>query len=128
MSEWNVWADIEKNRLYIVLRGYFTVEEAKTAADLTIEAAMKLRPGFDCITDLSAHKPSSDAVNEETRRAQMFLAERGVRRVVRVVTTSVLSQMQFERVGKQAGYQDGTSDVASSLEEAERKLEQSGAE
>jgi hypothetical protein len=124
MAEWDIRADVGKNRLYVTLRGFFSPEESKIAADLVIDCAKKLKPGFDCITDLTTHKPGSETGIAETKRGQAFIIKHGLRRVVRIVTTSYLSKLQFERTGKEVGFPQGIDYAVTSVEEAEKILDQ----
>ena len=65
-------ADVGKNRLYIVLQGFFLADETREAADATIAEAKKLRPGFDCINDISTAKATSEQGVLEFLRCQAF--------------------------------------------------------
>jgi hypothetical protein len=110
----------EKNRLYVTLIGFFTVVEMKKCVDETIQATKKLTSGYDVITDISQFKPGIPEVAKEIERAQAHFASSGVRRGLRVVGESALTGMQFNRTGKQAGYNSNNIDT---LEEAERILD-----
>jgi hypothetical protein len=123
MAEAKVWIDVEKNRLYVVLKGFFTEAEAEAAFELSVRTAKKLNPGFDVVTDLSQHKPGSAAGIDATKRVQAFLIKHGMRRIVRIVTSSALSKLQFERIGKSVGYAEDIADVALTVEEADSKLD-----
>ncbi len=112
-------ADIAKNRLYVVLQGFFVEAEAREAADVTIAEAKKLRPGFDIINDISTVKATSEQGVLELLRCQVFLKERGMGRVIRVVPELSVGSLQIARTSKQAGYE---ADTATSIEEAEEML------
>ena len=112
-------ADVGKNRLYIVLQDFFQADEAREAADVTITEAKKLRPGFDCINDISTVKATSEQGVMELLRCQSFLRDRGMGRVIRVVPEVSVGSLQIARTSKQAGYE---ADTASSIEEAEEML------
>lgn len=116
-----VKADAAKNRLYIVLKGFMHDEEAKVAADDVINNVNKLRTGFDVINDISEMKVASQNGVKEITRAQQYIAQKGVRRVVRVVNNSI-TQIQFNRTGKAAGYQ-AEANTAATVEEAETMLD-----
>lgn len=127
MSEANyeVRADVAKNRFYVTMRGYLSDAEVAGVADQTIEAMGKLKAGFACISDISTFKPTSPTGAEELKRAQAALVEHGVKRIVRI-SQSMLSKLQLERTGKAAGYEDGITETVASLEEAEARLEELG--
>ncbi len=112
-------ADVNKNRLYVVLQGFIQGDEAKEAADIAIAEAKKLRPGFDVINDISTVKATSEQGVMELLRCQTFLKERGVGRVIRVVPEVTVGSMQIARTSKQAGYE---ADTARTIEEAEEML------
>ena len=119
MSEYRVRADVRKNRLYLVLDGFFDEDEAQEIADRTIEEVQKLKPGFDVINDISNFKPTSQQGADQIRRAGLFVRDSGVGRLIRVVPSASIGSMQFTRKSREAGYD---AEVASSVEEAERML------
>lgn len=124
MEKYMIRADIAKNRLYMVLKGFFTDEEIHTAAQKTVEEIKKLKPGFAVINDISTFKPASQQGAEEIKRVQIFTHERGVKRIVRVVgkdkVASAITAMQFSRTQQEAGY---TADIVGTIEEAEKLLD-----
>lgn len=116
----DIRADIARNRLYLVLDGFFQDDELVKAADKCISEGAKLKPGFDVINDISNFKPASPKGAEEIKRAQIFIKQNGVKRVIRVVGEAVLAQAQFDRQSKGAGY---SADTAATLADAERILD-----
>jgi hypothetical protein len=122
-GEYKTWADEKKNRLYIVLKGFMPDDMVKTAADEVVAATKRLRPGFAVINDISEMKPATQAGALEIRRAQEFLKERGVARVIRIVKTeNTLTGVQFNRKSSDL-YK---ADTAVSVAEAEGILDASG--
>jgi hypothetical protein len=116
----DIHADIAKNRLYLVLDGFFQDDEIPKAADKCISEASKLKPGFDVINDISNFKPASPKGAEEIKRAQIYVKQNGVRRVIRVVGEAVLAQAQFDRQSKGSGL---AADTAATVADAERILD-----
>ena len=116
----DIRADVAKNRLYIVLGGFFKDDEVKAAADKCIAEVKKLKPGFVVINDIREFKPASPAGADEIKRAQIFVKQSGGAKIIRVVGEAVLSQAQFERQAKEAGV---ASDTAASVAEAEKLLD-----
>jgi hypothetical protein len=114
-----VESDIAKNRLYVRLVGYFEEQDLKAASDAVITEAKKLRTGFDMISDIAQLKPTNANGLKELQRVQQFLKLRGLRRMVRVVGI-VISQVQVERTGTEAGYE---GEHAHSRAEAEALLD-----
>jgi len=121
-----VEADVQNNRLYLTLTGRMEREELETAADEAVDAADRLREGFDIINDLSGFTPPSPEAAKPIKRAQGELVELGVDRVVRVVDeeTSQVVVHAFERRSKDVGY---SGETAPSVAEAERTLEEESA-
>ena len=113
-------ADIEKNRLYVKLVGFFDYDEMKDSTDKTIVEAKKLKPGFDVINDVSEFKPAAQDLLKEIERAQSFLKKAGVRHGVRVEGKAKLTNIQFNRIGKTVNY---IADVVETMEEAEKLLD-----
>ena len=116
-------ADEPKQRLYILLSGFLTDEEIADGADKCIACASKLKPGFDAITDISEFKPASGAGIQHLMRAINFVKEHGVRRAVRISGEAALSEMQFDRVSKEAGFDQSIRITARSVAEAEKILD-----
>ena len=119
MQEAKVKADVRKNRLYVVLAGFFDDDEARQAADQVIQEIKKLRPGFDIINDISGFRPTTQKGAQEMVRAQRFARAAGVDRVIRIVPSETIGSMQFARTSKQAGYE---ADTAPSIAEADKML------
>ncbi len=119
-ASYKIWADVPKNRLYLILKGFIHDEMVKAAADLTIEEAKKLQPGFDVINDISEFKPASQGGADQIKRAQAFLGGRGVKRVIRIVKPeNTTTKLQFARSSKDF-YK---ADTADSIEDAESILD-----
>lgn len=123
MEKYRIYADVAKNRLYLILSGFFTDDEVNIAADLTIAEIKKLKPGFTIINDISHFKAATQTGAANIKRAQVFANERGAKRVIRVVgkdaAASAIAAMQFDRTSKQAGY---SADIAATVEDAEKLL------
>jgi hypothetical protein len=115
--------DVRNNRLYLTLNGRIEREDLETAADKAVDAADRLREGFDIINDLSGFAPPSPEAAKPIKRAQGELVERGVDRVVRVVDeeTSQVVVRAFDRRSRDVGY---SGETAPSVAEAERLLEE----
>ena len=81
---------------------------------------LKLRPGFDTISDISGLEPLLPEALEHIREVNAFLLTRQRGRLIRVVGKSAQAAVQFERLSKHHGY---SAELAFSLEEAERILD-----
>lgn len=105
MGEFKIKTDLEKNRLYLVLKGYFSEADVKKAADETIAAVGKLSNGFDVVNDISEFVPASQEATSEIKRAQEFIMNHGVNRVVRITNdANMLAKAQFSRKSREVGY------------------------
>jgi len=111
-----------KNRLYVTLVGYFTLEEIKRCGDETIEATAKLRPGYDVITDITQFKPGPPEVAQDIERVQAHFRKSGARQGVRIVGGNVVSGMQFRRTGAHAEYSSVNVPTLEAAEDLLNKL------
>ena len=115
--------DIEKNRLYVTLKGRITAEESKKAANQVIEDIKKLTSGFDVITDISEFEPVTQNEANMLIAVHKALTEQGVNRIVRVVGNELkatVGKIQFERTSKQSKLVAENFDA---LEDADRYLD-----
>ena len=101
---YKVHADTARNRLYITLAGFLSLDEAKTCGDDAIVATRKLKSGYDVITDITDFKPGTQEVAKDIERVQLHFKNSGARRGVRIVGQNAPSSMQFSRTGKAAGF------------------------
>ena len=118
---YDVRANTINNRLYLRLAGMMNDAEAAAVADRIISEIRKLKPGFAVINDISELKPASLAATEHLRRAQEASVKAGSGRVIRIVGSQAITQMQWNRTLKQT--QGAVAEVVSSLREAERILD-----
>ena len=116
----DIRADVGKNRIYIVLDGYFNDDQMKTVGDKTIEETRKLKPGFAVINDITKFKPTTPQGAEDLKRGQGFMKDYGMGRVIRITEGAALGQMQLSRKAKELGY---IAEQAASIAEAERMLD-----
>jgi hypothetical protein len=120
----DVRTEISKNRMYIVLDGFLSDDEAKQMADALVAAGKKLMPGFTIINDIRELKPLTPAGLDHLQKAQSVLRNQGVKRVIRVVDPkNITTKMQFARLGRDA-YQDSkVQNFTSTVKEAEKLLD-----
>ena len=114
-----ITSDTERNRLTIVLDGSFNADQMKAITDEVIEAAKKLKAGYDVVTDISHFSVVSQEATEEIERAQKHFVESGAARGVRIVGDHVLPGMQFRRTGNEVHF---VSTNVKTLQEAEEFL------
>ena len=119
-SKHSVRADTVRNRLYVTLVGYFSLEEMQRCGDETIAATKQLQPGYDVITDIRHFKAGSPDVAKDIERVQTHFRKSGARQGVRIVAAdNVVTGIQFRRTGTQAQYNSVNVD---SLAAAEKLL------
>ncbi|MCP4107868.1 MAG: hypothetical protein GY749_20375 [Desulfobacteraceae bacterium] len=100
----DIKADVNKNCLFITLKGFLKDDEMKQAADSVIKEAGKLKKGFTVINNISESSPTSKKGAEEIQKAQQALSKHGVKKVIRVCDPdNVLSKWQFEKTQKDSG-------------------------
>lgn len=118
---YDIRANSLKNRLYIRMVGAMTDDEAKKVAATIIDEIKKLRPGFAVINDISGLKPAGEKASEYLRGAQEASVKRGSGRVIRIVGSQAITQLQWNRTLKET--QGIAAETAATLEEAERILD-----
>src|SRR5215471_4546662 len=111
--------DSAKNRLYLLLRGFWSVEMA-TAVSIRIKQEVKaLKPGFTIINDISQLKIGPPEAAAIVKECQEWLGANGSGRVVRVVSAdNPLAKMQFKRTSQEAY----DAAIVTTVEEAEQVL------
>ncbi len=92
----------------------------KELVDYTIQEIDKLKPGFTVINDISRCKPTTPQGAKELLRVQEYAQAAGLGRVIRIVESAVLTEMQYTRTAKKAGF---TAETATSIQEAEEILD-----
>jgi len=116
-------ADLERNRLYISLKGRITSEESEKAVRQIISDIYTLEDGFDVVTDISEFEPATQKEAEALLEVHRALFGKGVNRIVRVVGTELkatVGKIQFERASRQSKV---VAENFDSMEEAERYLD-----
>jgi cyclopropane fatty-acyl-phospholipid synthase-like methyltransferase len=116
-------SDIERNRLYITLKGRITAEESKKAAGQILEDLKAMKSGFDVITDISEFEPVTQKEAELLVGVHQALLEGGVNRIVRVIgdeLKATVGKIQFERTSRQSNV---AAENFNSIEEANRYLD-----
>lgn len=111
---YKIEADVESNLLVLHLEGFMSDEELKKGSQEVIDCVDQLKPGFIVINDIANMKPASQVGTEHIKKAQMYVAQNGVGRIIRV-TDNPISKMQMSRTAKSAGY---IADEAKTMEEA----------
>jgi len=113
-----------KNRLYITIEGKINMDEVEDTIAEIKAGCQKLKSGFSVISDIATFIPVDEEVRQKIADTMKYLVEHGMGKVIRVIVDSPTSQVtgfQWQRTSKEAGY---TADIAPSIEEAERILDQ----
>ena len=116
---YQVKTDVEKNRIYLQLKGFLQDDEVKKASDEVKIGIDSLRSNFDIINDISEFSPATQEGKRMIKETQVYAVQKNVNRVVRI-TKNVIGKIQFERSSKEAGYSAVT---AGSVEEANKFLD-----
>lgn len=100
--------DREHNRLILRWIDSLNLSEVDRLQAEVTTLLPKLRPGFDCISDIANMRPASPHVAERIEKLQAFLHAAGMRRVVRIVgqgSGAHIASTQMDRTAETAGYQ-----------------------
>jgi len=116
---YQVTTDVEKNRIYLQLKGFLQDDEVKKASDDVKKGINSLRPNFDIINDISEFNPATQEGKTIIKETQLYAVQKNVNRVVRI-TKNVIGKIQFERSSKEAGY---SAITVESVEQAHKFLD-----
>jgi hypothetical protein len=94
---YSIRVDIDRNRLYVTLAGFFSLDEIKKCGDETIEATRRLRSGYDVVTDITQFKAGTADVAAQVERVQAHFRRSGARQGVRIVGSNAVSAYGHER-------------------------------
>jgi hypothetical protein len=111
----------EKNRLYVVLEGLLSDEEAREAVAQIVRAIEGMKAGGEIINDMSRFRPLSQAVVAEIRHVAEAVTRKQLKRVVRVVGVSPTVARQVAREAREAGGYSAFE--VATIEDAEALLE-----
>ncbi len=109
-----------RGRVVVVYRGQVLAEELEQAERQLRNALPRMAPVFDMVCDISGADPLRPDAVEGVRRIAQLLVPSGMRTHVRVVGRSGQTALQFQRIGRSAGYD---SRLAFSVAEAEGLLD-----
>ncbi len=112
-------ADIEKNRLYMKLEGFYTEDKIKEAYDLVLKEAEKLKDGYAVINDMAQLRVTTEGASKYLEKMSEYAKSRDVKVVVRIVGNK-LSKMQLDNL---TGSKYWVKEVAT-LEEAHQYLDE----
>lgn len=114
--------DLEKNRIYLTIFGFMTVEDARRFNEDYRKAIERCKPGFTVLTDVRYYKPGPPEVQDILAEGPKMAQAAGCKKVARVlVETKPLGSMQIERLAKKAS--SYPSRHFDSVEEAEAYLD-----
>jgi hypothetical protein len=118
---YEVRVDIDKNRLYLTVKGFWKspAQAPEYIADLKA-AAEKIKPGFTILTDLRTMKPPTTEVGQLHVEAQKNLVESGLSKTAEVVGSAILLEMQLKKYAQTSSMSKAEFE---SVEEAEAWLD-----
>lgn len=116
-----VKANIEKNRLIILLGGFITEEEAAAIKrEIIVESAL-LNTGFDIITDITLFRLGLAGSERVFKDILKIIEEKKVNRIVRVVGSAQAGMVQFaNHTGDNTQFK---VKYVPTMEDAEKELE-----
>lgn len=97
MGDFDVRADVAKNRLHLRMAGFFRSSEGPDMLRRLTRELDDLRHGFDVILDMTDLKPGSPETAEMLRTAGELIRSRGRRRGVWIGAVSATTLLQFKR-------------------------------
>jgi len=103
MAKFSIKVDELKNRIYLRLEGFHTLEEALRFKEEYKKAVAKCRPGFTVLTYAVNYKPGTPEVQKVHAEAIKIDAAAGVSKVARVVGETPLGGMQIDRLARTVG-------------------------
>ena len=116
---YEIRVNLNKNRLYMTVKGSMDFVESKIFANSLIQEANKLKPGFGCVSDTSEFIPNSEEVRHIVQDAIQSARDIGAGPTMRVVKQKDLL-VESQLSSSSFGY--GMSQVYS-YEEADKKLD-----
>lgn len=119
--EYDIRADVMRNRLYLSIQGFMTEEDAVIISDKASAEMRKLKPGFGVINDIRGLRPASPKASQLYSRQLDVAKEIGVGRVVRIVGDQVITKMQLTKALKETV--GAVAETAATVEEAEKMLD-----
>ena len=111
-------ADVEKNRLYMMMEGFYIEEQLHEAYDMVVKEAEKLQDGYTVISDVSRLRVTTDEASVYIEKMRDYAIKRKTKIIIRVVGNK-LSKMQLKDLTD--GYLEQIE--VSSLEEANDYLD-----
>jgi len=116
-----VFADINKNRLFIVLRGSVRKEEIESLYTDIRFCVADLQPGFNVITDMTKSNIGYLSGASTFRRIASYLLDNNVGTVIRVTGKQSIIADQINKISQMVqGYK---AVYVTSMEEAEQILQ-----
>ncbi|MCE1253038.1 MAG: hypothetical protein LWX83_05755 [Anaerolineae bacterium] len=115
---YEIRVNVNKNRLYMTVKGFMDFMESKIFANSVLQEANKLKPGFGCVSDLSEFVPGNEEVRNIVMDAVHNAQNIGAGPAMRVVKQKDL--LVENQLSSSLGY--GITQVYS-YEEADKKLD-----
>ncbi len=97
-------------------------DDARKVYETILAEIKSLKPGWAVVNDISALKPADEKASEYLRKAQAASAKAGVKRVVRVVGSQSITNLQWNRTLQET--QGIRADVVASVADAEKLLDE----
>ncbi len=95
--------DIENNRFYMKLEGFYTADRLSVVTDEFIAEADKLQDGYAVINDISNLRVTTDEATKQLERMRDYALSRNIKIVIRIVGNK-LSKMQLNDIADRKTY------------------------
>ncbi len=123
MEKFSIKVDQIKNRIYVRLEGFHTLEEILKFKEEYKKAVAKCRPGFTVLTHAVNYKPGTPEVQKVHAECIKIDTEAGVSKVARVVGDTPLGGMQIDRLARTVSKYPYPAKNFKTKEEAEAYLD-----
>jgi hypothetical protein len=98
MGEYSTRVDVQKNRIYIDLTGYLSVEQARKLLEEYRNAVDGCKPDFTVLTVVKDFKPGAQEVQDIVLSMSELDENAGCRKVARVIGNNHIGGMQINRL------------------------------
>lgn len=122
METHKVFADLSKNRLYIIIGQVSSDDETRHLIHSVLCEAKRLKHGFTCVTDLRNFSLSANISDDFMQDCQEILWEGGIKGAARIIS-DYANDFLFEFEKKSKVWPAYRTENALSMEEAEERLD-----
>lgn len=122
MAEFDVHADINKNRIYVRIKGSLNIQEAEQLKEDYVDAVDKCSPGFTVLNNVAELNPCIPEVQEILKEITDIAHQSGIGKVARIVGKTPIAGLQIDRISTSKSHYHGES--FKRIDEAEAYLDE----